>query len=182
MKTIIIILNTIVVTACSSSQQSKKETNIPTDIARRATISENSNSESVDLAQEELIAKPLPDLGDAHTQMQFRVDDSMAIINGGQRPTYPETLAVLAGNPPPGLDICNLSYSALTMKIYQECIKDGMSPIQVSNTLGWAGTKTSSSGSTVIYTWKNQRDGMMTVTFTNNRLVSKSQIGLEQKY
>lgn len=179
MRKIAIVLTTIFVTACSSSQQSKKETNNPTDIARRATISENSNSESVDLVQEEFIAKPLPDLGDAQTQMQFRVDDSMAMINGDQRPTHPETLAVLAGNPPSGVDVCNLSYTALIMKIYQECISEGMSPIEVSNILGWTGTETSNSGSTVIYTWRNHNEGIMTATFKDNRLISKSQVGLE---
>ncbi len=127
----------------------------------------------------ELVAKQLPILGTTYEQLDFEARDAEAVIKGTPRPTTPETLAVLAGNPPPGTDVCHLPYSALTMAIYQNCIHEGMSYVQVSNTFGWAGTEASNSGSTVEYIWKNGDKGVITAVFQDNRLISKSQVELK---
>lgn len=136
-------------------------------------------SPSVFSEDTKIVEKSLPVLGTTYIQLDFEAKDAEAFLNGTPRPTTPETLAVLAGNPPPGADVCNLPYSAITIAIYQECIHEGLSYVEVSNTVGWAGKEASSSGSTVEYTWGNGDKGVMSAMFQDNRLISKSQVGLK---
>lgn len=126
-----------------------------------------------------VVTKPLPNLGALVEGSRFEYEDSKAIISGNPRPTSPPTLAVLAGNPPTGTDVCNLPYSALIMAMYQQCIKEGMSYVEVANIIGFNGEENSSSGSTITYTWTDGKEGIMTAVFQNNRLSSKSQTGLK---
>lgn len=126
-----------------------------------------------------IIEKPLPVLGSVGVQSRFDVEDGLAVLNGTPRPTYPPTLAVLAGNPPPGTDVCNLPYSAITQAIYEKCIHEGMTYIQVSNIIGFAGEEVSQSGSTKVYRWGDSKNGFMIGTFQNDRLISKSQSTLK---
>jgi hypothetical protein len=108
-------------------------------------------SEILTSTSDTLKSKSLPILGDSSTQFKFKAEDLKAIINGQPRPTSPETLAVLAGNPPNGTDVCNLSYSALTKAMYLKCFPEGISYIAMSNVIGWAGEESSRSGDTVVY-------------------------------
>lgn len=126
-----------------------------------------------------IVEKPLPRLGTTFEQLDFEAKDAEAILTGTPRPSSPEPLAVLAGNAPPGTDVCNLPYSAITIAIYQECIHEGMSYVEVSNIIGWAGKEASSSGSTVEYTWGDGDGGVMSAVFQDNHLISKSQVGLK---
>jgi hypothetical protein len=126
-----------------------------------------------------VVTKPLPSLGSLVEGSRFDYEDSKAIISGSPRPTSPPILAVLAGNPPTGTDVCNLPYSALIMAMYQQCIKEGMSYVEVANIIGFNGEENSSSGSTVTYTWSNGEKGIMTAVFQNNKLSSKAQTGLK---
>lgn len=123
--------------------------------------------------------KELPVLGDRETQAKFRLADLNAVIESKPRPTDPPILAVLAGNPPAGTDICNLPYSALIQAMYQKCFPEGISQIKMSNIIGWAGEEISNSGDTVIYKWANGDAGMLTATFTKGGLTGKSQNGLK---
>ncbi len=63
--------------------------------------------------------------------------------------------------------------------MYQQCIKEGMSYVEVANIIGFNGEENSSSGSTITYTWSNGEKGVMTAVFQNNRLSSKLQTGLK---
>jgi len=126
-----------------------------------------------------VVTKPLPNLGSAVEGARFEYEDSKAIISGSPRPTYPPILAVLAGNPPAGINVCNLPYSALIMAMYQQCIKEGMSYVEVANIIGFNGEESSSSGSTITYKWSDGEEGVMTAVFQANRLSSKSQTGLK---
>jgi hypothetical protein len=123
--------------------------------------------------------KPLPVLGDSETQAKFKLADLNAIIQSQPRPTEPQTLAVLAGNPPAGTDICNLPYSALIQAMYQKCFPEGISQIKMSNIIGWAGEEISRSGDTVIYKWAGGDKGTLTATFVKDTLAGKSQNGLK---
>jgi hypothetical protein len=123
--------------------------------------------------------KQLPDLGDTATLLKFRADDAQAVLQGQPRPTYPSTLAVLAGNPPAGTDVCNLPYSALIKAMYDKCFLEGSSYVQISNIIGWAGEEISRSGDTVVYNWGSVEKGILTATFINGSLASKSQNGLK---
>jgi hypothetical protein len=127
---------------------------------------------------ETLKEKSVPTLGDVNTQLQFKADDALAILEGKPRPTYPETLAVLAGNPPQGTDVCNLSYSALIKAMYDSCFPEEITYIAMSNIIGWAGEENSQSGDTVVYSWGGEQ-GNLTATFTNGRLTAKSQRDLK---
>jgi hypothetical protein len=140
---------------------------------------QSTSSSSTVLVNETLKAKPLPILGSLETQLKFEIDDSLAVIAEKPRPTYPETLAVLAGNPPQGTDVCNLSYAALIKAMYASCFPEGITYIAMSNVIGWAGEENSRSGDTVIYTWGGGERGTLTATFTNGRLTAKSQLGLK---
>jgi hypothetical protein len=130
-------------------------------------------------ANEVLQPKSLPVLGDSETQAKFKLADLNAIIESKPRPTEPQTLAVLAGNPPAGTDVCNLAYSALIQAMYQKCFLEGISQIKMSNIIGWAGEEISRSGDTVIYKWGNGDKGSLTATFVKGGLTSKSQNGLK---
>lgn len=134
---------------------------------------------SVTPITETLQPKELPVLGDSATQLQFKVDEAQAVIENKARPTYPPTLAVLAGNPPEGTDVCNLSYSALIKAMYEKCLLEGMGYISMSNLIGWAGEEISRSDDTVIYKWGSGEQGILTATFVNGRLTAKSQMGLK---
>lgn len=129
-------------------------------------------------ANEILKEKSVPTLGSVNTQLQFEADDALAILEGKPRPTYPETLAVLAGNPPQGIDVCNLSYSALIKAMYDSCFSEGITYIAMSNIIGWAGEENSRSGDTGVYSWSSEQ-GILTATFTNGRLTAKSQSDLK---
>lgn len=126
-----------------------------------------------------IVEKPLPILGTTYAQLDFKAKDAEAVFSGTPRPSTPETLAVLTRNLPSGTDVCNLSYSAITMVIYQECIHKGMNYVEVSNIIGWAGKEVLSSGSTVEYIWGDGDEGVMSAVFQDDRLVSKSQVSLK---
>lgn len=128
---------------------------------------------------EVLQPKSLPVLGDSETQAKFKLADLNATIESKPRPTDPQTLAVLAGNPPAGTDVCNLQYSALIQAMYQKCFPEGISHIKMSNIIGWAGEEISRAGDTVIYKWVDGDKGSLTATFTKGGLTSKSQNGLK---
>jgi hypothetical protein len=130
-------------------------------------------------APEVLKTKPMPELGDSQTQYDFQLADLKAIAQGQPRPVQPETLAVLAGNPPQGVDVCNLPFSALTQKMYLSCFPEGITYVGASNIAGWAGEEVSRSGDAVVYTWRGNRGSFLMATFKNGRLTAKSQQGLK---
>lgn len=144
----------------------------------QSTSAPNSPATSVP-DNETLKEKPLPVLGATNTQLSFEAADAEAFLTGKPRPTYPETLAVLAGNPPQGTDVCNLSYSALIKAMYSSCFSEGISYVAMSNIIGWAGEENSRSGDTVVYSWGGGKRGTLTATFKNGRLMAKAQSGLK---
>jgi hypothetical protein len=155
--------------ACSNTEdKSKNQSSKPSEVVSSTTPS-----------NEILKSKSLPILGDSETQSKFKLEDLNAIIENRPRPTSPETLAVLAGNTPSNVDVCNLSYSVLVKSMYEKCFPEGMSYIAMSNIIGWAGEESSRSGNTVVYNWKNGNDGLLTATFINGNLTAKSQNGLK---
>jgi len=167
---------------CSESKNQSSSQPEAISGSETTSNSENTNnsiSENVVAENEVLTEKDIPTLGSATTQLQFESEDSMAILQGRPRPTYPETLAVLAGNPPPGTDVCNLEYSALIKAMYDSCFPEGISYVAMSNIIGWAGKEISRSGETVIYSWGGGDRGTLTATFTDGRLTAKSQDGLK---
>lgn len=157
---IILLLPLLLTTACSSGMASTGQApNSPEPAA--------------------LQSKPLPVLGDSKTQFDFQIADLNAIIGKQPRPVEPQTLAVLAGNPPPGVDVCNLPYSALTQKMYLSCFPEGISYVGMSNVIGWAGEEVSRSGNTVGYIWRGTKGSFLMATFTDGKLTAKSQQGLK---
>ncbi|MGF1677495.1 MAG: hypothetical protein ACFCUV_27960 [Rivularia sp. (in: cyanobacteria)] len=128
---------------------------------------------------DKLTPKTLPRLGTTYEQLNFKAEDAEAIISSKPRPTYPTPLAVLAGNPPPDIDICNLEFSATTQAIFEQCIQKGMNYYQVANTLGFAGKEIETIEDSITYRWGNGDGGEARVTFKGDRMVSKSQIKLK---
>lgn len=127
----------------------------------------------------QLVNKELPVLGSSYVQLSFKSEDAEAVVSGKPRPTSPLTLAVLAGNPPPDTDVCNLPFSAVTKAIFDECLQEGMNYFQVANTFGFKGEQISSSGSDVTYAWKDTDRGIASVVFRNDKLYTKSEISLK---
>jgi hypothetical protein len=151
--------------------------------SKKTDLSSTSEAESVSHAvipkNEILQPKPLPDRGVLGDAVKFEFDDASAVARGTPRPTYPPTLAVLAGNPPQGTDVCNLPYQAIIKLMYEKCFPTGISYVSMANMIGWAGEETSRSGDTVTFRWGNGKEGSITAIFNNNKLTSISQNGLK---
>lgn len=129
-------------------------------------------------ATDKLTPKELPVLGTSSEQLNFQAKDAEAVLSNKPRPTSPIPLAVLAGNPPPDVDVCNLPFSALTKAIFENCAEQGMSYIQTANTFGFSGELTTEAGNSKTYTWKS-REGIVAITFVDDGLTSKTQTGLK---
>lgn len=127
---------------------------------------------------DKIVPKELPILGSSETQLRFKAEDAEAVLTKKPRPTYPATLAVLAGNPPPDVDVCNLSYSAVTKATF-DCMQENMNYFQVANTFGFEGEKTVVEGAKITYTWRSGKEGVATIVFDNDKLISKTQVGLK---
>lgn len=143
------------------------------------------------IASEVFNPKILPILGTTYQQLE---DEStiLQIMTSGKttdgRTEIPQTslagvtpnpIAVKKGYPPKGTDVCKLPYSALIRQMYEQCFTDGMNFTQVSNIVGWQGEEVASSGSGRTYRWGDGDGGSMMFVFDNDRLVSKSQVGLK---
>jgi len=128
---------------------------------------------------DKLVPKHPPIYPSGEQEVEFNLKDSKAIFYGEPRPNSPLVLAVLAGNPSPGADICNLKFIAVTQPIFEQCIEIGMNYNQVANTLGFTGKLISSTENSKIYGWASNKQGMVTVTFKNNKVTAKSATGLK---
>lgn len=125
-----------------------------------------------------LVPKHQPILGTEQEQIDFKVRDAQAIFNNTPRPDSPVTLAVLAGNVPADIDVCNLPFIAVTEAMFERCAEAGMNYIQVANTFGFAGELTTEAGSSKTYTWRSG-GGVVAITFVDDKLTSKTQSGLK---
>ena len=170
-QTIILLSCLLSLMACSNSSTQ----NTSKSLATNPTNSPETNAVP---PSEILRPKQLPILGDSATQQNFQIANGRAIMAGTPRPTNPPILAVLAGNPPNGTNVCTLEYSALTKLMYENCFPEGIGYIQMSNVIGWAGENVSQSGDTTIYKWGGGEQGILTATFTKGHLIQKSQVDL----
>lgn len=78
----------------------------------------------------------------------------------------------------PAAESCHRNYVSVKLDTFNDCILLGMPYLQVANILGYQGEKLSESGNSQTWQW-NGRSGTMMAVFTDNKLVSKSQSGLE---
>ena len=78
----------------------------------------------------------------------------------------------------PKLPECSRKFVSVKLDTFQSCIIDGLTYVQVANTLGYAGQLQAESGNSAIYKW-NGSDGVVMASFVDGRLVSKSQSGLQ---
>jgi hypothetical protein len=90
----------------------------------------------------------------------------------------PSSLPVAALPEVPNNPACSRKYVSVKLDTFQYCLVDGMHYIQVANILGYAGTLQAQSGSTEIWQWNNGNGGFLTGNFSNQKLVTKSQVGL----
>ena len=193
---------------CETDRPSQTPPNIPQLIGNdiqcpAGSVSPDSERKSSNLkAQSELSTassstnvftpKEIPILGNTSQQLQDEVIVSEIILFGkthngnlteipqsSMAGVTPNPIAVKKGYPPKGTNICNLPYSALIRAIYEQCLSEGMSYIQVSNIVGWKGEEFASSGSSVTYRWGDGKNGSMIIVFENDRLIYKSQNGLK---
>lgn len=72
---------------------------------------------------------------------------------------------------------CNRKYQNVTRALFDTCIKEGMTYIQVSTMIGTEGVSNTQSGNAQIYQWSNGSGGFIIVMFDKDRVVSKSQGG-----
>jgi hypothetical protein len=87
----------------------------------------------------------------------------------------PSQIATPSLNP-----VCNSdSAPKFTPLRFQECLVEGMTITQAANVLGFEGELTSTSGSTAIYNWRGLDNKNISIVFTDGKLVSKAQTGLE---
>ena len=79
---------------------------------------------------------------------------------------------------PPTGEACERSYVSVKLDTFSQCLVEGLSYVQVANTLGYAGTLVASSGSAETWQWNDGGGKYLSITFVNGKLISKSQIGL----
>jgi hypothetical protein len=79
----------------------------------------------------------------------------------------------------PTSESCKRNYVSVKLDTFQECLVEGLSYTQVANTLGYAGTLTSSSGSVEIWQWNGGTGKYLSAVFVSGKMTSKSQVGLE---
>ena len=74
---------------------------------------------------------------------------------------------------------CHRRYVSVKLDTFNDCLVEGMTYVQVSNTLGYQGELQSQSGSIKLYQWNDGSGKYLSASFENGRLSSKSQVGLE---
>jgi len=74
---------------------------------------------------------------------------------------------------------CQRKTTSVKLDTYENCLVEGLTWVQVANVLGYKGNERSRSGSTHIVQWSDGSGGYITATFVDNKLQSKSQIGLK---
>jgi hypothetical protein len=78
----------------------------------------------------------------------------------------------------PDDEVCRPKTVSITKAVFETCLIDGLTFVQVSNTIGFEGNLVSQSGNTQIRRWSNGGK-ILLGTFRNGKLVSKSQVNLE---
>lgn len=76
-------------------------------------------------------------------------------------------------------EACHRKYVSVKMDTFEKCLTEGLTYVQVANTLGYAGTLLAQSSNAETWQWNSGEGKYLTVTFVNGQLVSKSQINLE---
>ena len=74
---------------------------------------------------------------------------------------------------------CHRRYVSVKLDTFNDCLVEGMTYVQVANTLGYRGELQSQSGSIKLYQWNDGSGKYLSASFEDGRLSSKSQIGLE---
>ena len=174
MKKIILLLMVAGLTSCNSQPPLSQSQSTPQQAEQSPKLAIRSKADAT-----QLVHKELPILGTSYIQLSFQAEDAEAIISNKPRPTFPLTLAVLAGNPPPNTDVCNLPFSAVTKAIFNQCLQEEMNYFQVANTFGFEGEEIQRTGSDVTYAWKDGDKGIVTVLFKGDKLYTKSQNSLK---
>jgi hypothetical protein len=67
----------------------------------------------------------------------------------------------------------------LTYKMFTECFVDGVTYNDVVTMIGTTGRLASQNGPISIYQWGGMSDGLVTMSFNENKLVGKNQVNLE---
>ncbi|MEG4242625.1 MAG: type IV pilin-like G/H family protein [Microcoleus sp.] len=74
---------------------------------------------------------------------------------------------------------CSRKYVSVKLDTFENCLVDGMTYSQVANVLGYAGKLQSQSGSIEMWQWNDGEGKYLSAIFSDGKLMSKSQIGLE---
>jgi hypothetical protein len=76
----------------------------------------------------------------------------------------------------PSAEPCQRKYASVKRDTFDQCLIEGLTYVQVANMLG-RGKMASKAGNTEIWQWSNY--GVITATFRDGKMVSKSQSGLQ---
>ncbi len=79
----------------------------------------------------------------------------------------------------PDKESCKRTHVSVKNDTFQECLLDGLSYVQVANTLGYKGKLSTKSGNTEIWQWNGGTGQYLTATFVDGKMISKSQAGLQ---
>ena len=74
---------------------------------------------------------------------------------------------------------CSRKYVSVKLDTFENCLVDGMTYSQVAKVLGYAGKLQSQSGSIEMWQWNDGEGKYLSAMFSDGKLMSKSQIGLE---
>jgi len=76
--------------------------------------------------------------------------------------------------------ICYQKTVQVTLEVFDRCLINGLTFVQVSNAIGYKGTLVSQSGSLETMRWGSGTDGKQIFgTFQDGKLISKTQTGLQ---
>jgi hypothetical protein len=74
---------------------------------------------------------------------------------------------------------CQAKTVSVTMAVFETCLVNGMTYIQVSNIIGFAGEIMADSGTAKLYSWSGRGGSVITANFLSGKMFSKSQSGLQ---
>ncbi|MBD2076257.1 hypothetical protein H6F86_20720 [Phormidium sp. FACHB-592] len=79
----------------------------------------------------------------------------------------------------PDNPVCDPETTQTTKEVFETCLIESLTFVQASNVIGFKGELVSQAGTTEIRKWTARGDGVIFATFSDGKLVSKSQSNLE---
>lgn len=111
---------------------------------------------------ETAIASPSPSVSPSNPNSAIGKTDQFGVVVKIDIPSFPE---------------CQRKYQSVEKDTFEKCLIEGLTFVQTSNIIGFAGDLSSKSGTYEVRQWSNGMK-IITASFKDGYLISKSQVGL----